>query len=127
MVDEDDDGEPDALIALPSEIGDIISTGDNVRCSFTTFADPALFQSPSLTVNENSTGSYRAANSPVISATVGGSVINGLTEPVIVSFKPLNSVRKYLALTKLSNQMIKIQFLQITFFTRSHLQFNVEL
>eukprot|EP00057_Strongylocentrotus_purpuratus_P027921 XP_011682395.1 PREDICTED: uncharacterized protein LOC583016 isoform X2 [Strongylocentrotus purpuratus] len=91
VVDEDDDDEPDALIALPSEIGDIISTGDNVRCSFTTFADPALFQSPSLAVNENSTGSYRAANSPVISATVGGSVINGLTEPVIVSFKPLNS------------------------------------
>nr|XP_054750026.1 adhesion G-protein coupled receptor G2-like [Lytechinus pictus] len=86
----DVDDEPDALIDLPSEIGDVISAGDNVRCSFTTFADPALFQSPSLAVNENSTGPYRTANSPVISATVGGSVINGLTEPVVVSFKPLN-------------------------------------
>ncbi|XP_041460133.1 uncharacterized protein LOC121411452 [Lytechinus variegatus] len=86
----DVDDEPDALLDLPPEIGDVISAGDNVRCSFTTFADPALFQSPSLAVNENSTGPYRTANSPVISATVGGSVINGLTQPVVVSFKPLN-------------------------------------
>ena len=101
-MDDENDDEPDALIELPSEIGDVISNSDNVRCSFTTFADPALFQSPSLAVSGNQTGSYRAANSPVISATVGGSVIEDLTEPVVVSFKPLISVREFIHLFSLT-------------------------
>ncbi|XP_072173785.1 uncharacterized protein [Diadema setosum] len=85
---------PDALIVLPSGIGDAIGSQSNVRCSFTTFVDPGLFRSSSLDgqgVNVTNGTGYRAANTPVISAAVGDSVITDLAEPVVISFTPLIS------------------------------------
>ena len=78
-----------------------MSSGGDVRCSFTTFTDPGLFQSANLpVVTGNETDGYRAANTPVISATVGDTVITDLVDPVVVSFTPLIKVRKKSQYTK---------------------------
>ena len=85
--------QPEATLFIPGQIVDGVN-GTGTRLVVTTFRTSALFQSRKLAKNNRRRDFNTTVNSRIISASIGGTVLEHLEEPVRMTFIPLNKVFK---------------------------------
>ena len=84
--------EAEATLFIPSGLADQFS-GRRGRLIITTYSIPSLFQVFGVAeFNQNQTEFNRTVNSRIISASINNEKVEDLSEPVRISFTPVNPV-----------------------------------
>ena len=91
---EEDVMQSDATLFIPGDIiNQVTNTEEPLRLVVTTFRVPTLFQSEEIAeVNQNQSEFSLVVNSYIISASLGGKIVEDLQTPIRLTFTPLNEV-----------------------------------